>query len=109
MLNTPWAEAGYLSIVLEDTDWENACPARVALQVPLYRPMSIASDVDVPVFLTIATEDRLVPPAAAERLARRLGHVELLRVDCGHFDVYDGNAFDCAVAEQAGFLERHLR
>lgn len=108
LLNTPGAEAGYMDILPEDSDWENACPARVGLQVPLYRPISKAGEVDAPVFLTIANEDRIVPPAAAERLARRLDHVEVLRLDCGHFGPYTGDAFERAVEAQAGFLERHL-
>ena len=109
MLNTPGAEAGYMEIVPEDSDWENACPARVALQVPRYRLITSAPEVDAPVFLTIATEDRIVPPPAAERLSRRLAHVELLQLDCGHFGVYTGDQFERAVDEQAGFLDRHLR
>lgn len=109
MLNTPGAEAGYREIVPADSDWENSCPARVALQVPLYRPISRADEVDAPLFVTIATGDRIVPPSAAERLARRVDHVEVLRLDCGHFDVYDGAPFERAVGEQAAFLARHLR
>jgi alpha-beta hydrolase superfamily lysophospholipase len=108
MLNTPGAKSGYLDIVPDDTDWENACPARIALQVPLYRPISRAGDVDCPVCLTIAREDNIVPPSAAERLADRLDHVEVLRLDCGHFGPYDGGPFERAVETQGGFLERHL-
>lgn len=109
MLNTPGAEAGYRSIVPEDSSWENACPARVSLQVPRYRPISSAADVDCPVFVAVAEADRIVPPSAAERLARRLDHVEVLRLDCGHFDPYDGAVFERVVDRQASFLERHLR
>lgn len=109
MLNTPGAEEGYLSIVPEDSDWENACPARVALQVPRYRPISRADDVDCPVFLGIATEDTIVPPSAAEKLGRRLDHVETLRLECGHFDPYDGPEFDRMSDAQARFFERNLR
>jgi pimeloyl-ACP methyl ester carboxylesterase len=71
----------------------------VALRVPLYRPISRAGEVDAPPFLTVARGDRIVPPSAAERLARRLDHV----------DVYHGAPFERAVAEQAAFLARHLR
>lgn len=108
MLNTPGADEGYRSIVPSDSDWENACPARVALQVPWYRPVTSAEDVDCPVFVAVAESDRIVPPSAAERLARRLDHVEVLRLDCGHFDPYDGAPFERVVDRQAGFLERHL-
>lgn len=108
MLNTPDAEAGYRSIVPEDSGWENATPARVALGVPWYRPISRADELTCPVFLTIAEDDDIVPPSAAERLARRLGHVEVLRVPCGHFDPYEGETFERVVDEQAAFLERHL-
>ena len=109
MLNTPGADEGYRSFVPEDTDWENACPARIALEVPLYRPISSSGDVDCPVFVAVAEGDDIVPPSAAERLARRLDHVEVLRLDCGHFGPYEGSAFERVVDRQAGFLERHLR
>ena len=82
-----------------ESDWETSRPARVALRVPLYRPISRAGEVDAPPFLTVARGDRIVPPSAAERLARRLDHV----------DVYHGAPFERAVAEQAAFLARHLR
>lgn len=108
MLNTPDAEAGYRSITPEETTWRNACPARVSLEVPLYRPISSADAVDCPVFVAIATEDDIVPASAAERLARRLDHVEVLRLDCGHFDPYDGATFERVVDREAAFLERHL-
>jgi pimeloyl-ACP methyl ester carboxylesterase len=108
MLNTPGAKEGYLGIAPDDTDWENACPARIALQVPRYRPISRASDVDCPVLVTIAREDNIVPPSAAERLADRLDHVEVLRLDCGHFGPYEGGPFERAVDTQGGFLQRHL-
>lgn len=88
-----------------ESDWETFRPARVALRVPLYRPISRAGEVDAPPFLTVARGDRIVPPSAAERL----DHVELLRLDCDHVDVYHGAPFERAVAEQAAFLARHLR
>lgn len=108
MLNTPDAAEGYRSIIPEDSGWRNACPARVSLQVPLYRPISSADAVDCPVFVAIAAEDNVVPPSAAERLARRLDHVEVLRLDCGHFDPYDGAVFERVADREAAFLERHL-
>ena len=109
MPNTPGVETGYRAIVPAESDWENACPARAALQVPLYRPISSAHEVDAPPSLTVATGDRIVPLSAAERLARRLEHVELLRLDCGHFDVYNGPPFERAAEEQAAFPPRPLR
>jgi fermentation-respiration switch protein FrsA (DUF1100 family) len=77
--------------------------------VPLYRSISSAHEVDAPPSLTVATGDRIVPLSAAERLARRLEHVELLRLDCGHFDVYNGPPFERAAEEQAAFPARPLR
>ncbi|MFQ3319154.1 MAG: pimeloyl-ACP methyl ester carboxylesterase [Natronomonas sp.] len=108
MLNSPGAEEGYYSIVPGDSDWENACPARIALKVPLYRPIGRADDVDAPVFLGIAEGDNIVPPSAAERLGQRLDHVEVFRLDCGHFDPYDGSEFEHISDAQGAFFERHL-
>ena len=108
LLNTPGAWAGYWEIVPEDTDWENACPARIGLQVLRYRPRRRANDVDCPVFLGIATEDRLCPPRATARLAAALEDATVVRIEAGHFDVYSGPAFERLVTEEVDFLRATL-
>lgn len=109
MLNTPGASEGYRSLIPADSTWENACPARIALQVPRYRPIQQAEAVNCPVLLCIAVDDQIAPASIAESFARRLDHVEVLRLAGGHFDPYRGDLFERVVSQQTGFFTRHLQ
>ncbi|MFW6437122.1 MAG: alpha/beta fold hydrolase, partial [Halococcoides sp.] len=64
--------------------------------------------VDAPTLVVVAENDRIVSPASAERLVERLPHGEGIRVEGGHFDVYDGEVFDRIVAAQSSFFRTHL-
>lgn len=108
LLNTKGAKEGYLSIIPDGADWENRAPARIALELPFYRPLSEARNVDAPLHVTVATADRLVPPSAARTLAGRVDDATLRTEPVGHFDVYHGELFEGIVDEQAAFLVDHL-
>jgi hypothetical protein len=56
----------------------------------------------------VADEDVVTPPAPAMRAARRAPCGELRRYPGGHFDIYLGEAFERAVADQLAFLGRAL-
>jgi pimeloyl-ACP methyl ester carboxylesterase len=109
LLTTPGAKEGVESIVPDDEDPTTDVPARIAVELPFYRPLSAASDVDCPVFVAQAAADRIVPPRSVDRLVRRLDDVERVRLSVGHFDGYRGEAFDRLVRRQGRFLDEHLR
>lgn len=108
LLNTHGAWGGYYQLIPEETEWENACPARIGLKTLFYRPIERAPEVDCPVFIGIATEDRICPPSAATRLAADLPDASVSRVEGGHFDVYSGEPFEQLVADEADFLTATL-
>lgn len=85
--------------------FENRMPARAILPIMLNRPVTAAPRLRAPLFLLIASDDSIAPPAAVERVARRAGgRVEVLRLTCGHFDIYTDELFEQGVAAQARFL-----
>jgi pimeloyl-ACP methyl ester carboxylesterase len=109
VLNTPDTWPGFQSILPEGSDWQNRCPARVALTTLFYRPARLATHVHCPTLILIAERDSILSARAAERAANRMPQAVPVILPLGHFDMYTGEAFDAAVEMQAEFLELHLR
>jgi dipeptidyl aminopeptidase/acylaminoacyl peptidase len=108
ILNTPDALRGVQALIPDDEEWNNRCPARIALTIMAYRPLTRAGDVDAPVFVAQATEDTIIPAATIDRLVRELDDVERVRYPIGHFDAYVGESFEALVDREIEFLVRHL-
>lgn len=108
LLNTPDAMEGYRKLADPRSAWQNAAPARVALQVPLYRPVREYRRVNCPVLMLYAENDSLIPAKAVRRAAARLRNVELHAFPIGHFDLYTGAWFEKAIALERDFFRRCL-
>ncbi len=111
VLNTPDAKPGYHSLIPDgrEDDFDNECAARILATVAFYRPISVAPEVDCPVYVAEATEDSIIPTSSVERLVDRLDDVEHDRYPVGHFDPYTGETFERIVEAERAFLERYLR
>ena len=107
VLNTPGAKEGFEAIVPEDRQMDNRCAARILVTVGMYRPVSVASEVDCPVFVVKAEEDLIVPPNTVEKYIDKL-EAEAIRLECGHFDPYLGETFEEVLEAEADFLEENL-
>jgi uncharacterized protein len=106
-MSTPDSEPGYLAIT--GPTWRNEVPARFGLTLGLYRPGLQAGRVPCPMLVQIADRDAIAPPAAAQEAAwLATGRAEVRTYPLGHFDIYRGEAFERAVADQLHFLTRHL-
>ncbi len=108
ILNTPDCMEGYMAMVPEDTTWRNECPARAALQLLLYRPISRAREVNCPALVIMGEKDSLIYPPAVERAASRMREACILHLPVGHFDIYAGEWFEEVVERQGEFLARRL-
>ena len=108
IMNTPGSKSGYLALVPAGSSWRNACPARVLLSVPLYRPISFADRVGCPVLFVVAERDSLIPAKVVERTALRVPDATVVRFPVGHFDVYVGETFEQVAEIEADFLSKHL-
>lgn len=93
---------------IDEADYRNEVPARVALTIPLARPGRSAGDVACPVLFCVADRDNLAPADATVRLASRAPRGEIRHYDTGHFDIYLGEDFDAAITDQLAFLARHV-
>lgn len=106
-LSTPDAARGYDRITPAGVP--NEVCARFALTLALYRPGLKTRKLRCPILIQLCTRDDLAPPRSAEAAAKRAGpRAEVKRYPGKHFDVYVGELFERAVADQAAFLSRHL-
>jgi len=106
-MSTPDAAPGFAAITTDD--FINEVSARTALAVPLYRPVSIASQLHCPLLMLICEQDTVAPTRAAFKVAERGGDkVEVHRFPIGHFDIYQGAHYEQAQALMTDFLQRSL-
>jgi pimeloyl-ACP methyl ester carboxylesterase len=109
IMNTPESYPGYSSIVPDETEWENKCPARILLRFALYRPIAMAHKIQCPALIMLGEKDSLIDTKAVEKTAEKIPKGELVKYPFGHFDIYSGNEFKEAVKRQTEFLLAHLK
>lgn len=108
IMNTPESKPGYLAMVPKDTNWKNETPARCLVPTVFYRPIIQAKKVQSPTLLIAAEQDSLADIKAIEKTAARIPKAELIKVPCGHFDVYSGPMFEEVIEPEVNFLRKHL-
>jgi uncharacterized protein len=105
-MSTPDAEPGMHAIA--GPTWRNEIAARIALQACAYRPGLQADRLPCPILIQIADKDSVAPVKAAQDAAwRATGRAEVRTYPIRHFDIYAGEPFERAVADQLHFLRRH--
>ncbi|HET9103519.1 MAG TPA: alpha/beta fold hydrolase [Solirubrobacteraceae bacterium] len=109
VMSTPDAQPGFAQITPERTTWENRVAARIALVVALDRPGRAAARLTAPILFCVCERDSVAPAARTLRYAELAPHAQIRRYDVGHFDIYVGEAFERAVADQTAFLTSTLR
>ena len=67
-----------------------------------------ARKVQAPILFCICDTDAVAPAETALRYAATAPRAEVKRYPGGHFDIYRGEPFEHAVADQTEFLVRHL-
>jgi uncharacterized protein len=107
-MTAPGAEAGCRALFPPGFPWRNEVAARIFLATGFYMPGRRAPHVRCPLLVQVADGDSTTPSAPAMRAARRAPRGELRRYPGDHFDIYLGEPFERAVADQLDFLERAL-
>lgn len=108
LMTSPDSEAGYRALLPAGAEFENGVAARFLNRVGLYRPGRSARKVNAPILFCICDSDAVAPAEIALRYARTAPRGEIKRYPIGHFDIYRGEPFERAVADQTEFLVRHL-
>jgi len=107
-MSTPDAEPGMLELVPAQSLWENRVAARIGLRIAAYRPGRAAARVRSPLLACVCEHDTLCPAPRTVALLSQAPLAQITRYPIGHFDIYLGEHFERAVAEQTEFLARHL-
>ncbi len=108
VMTAPEAKPGFDMLTGPGSPWRNQVAARIVLQAPWYRPVLQASKLTCPLLVCVCDKDQTAPAASAWELARRAPRGEIRRYPVGHFEIYQGSAFEQAVADQVQFFSRHL-
>jgi pimeloyl-ACP methyl ester carboxylesterase len=110
ILTSPNAERGFreLSASLPpETTWRQYIAARFVLGVPFYRPVRHASKIRIPLLVCVCDGDQDVDPRGAHDVARMAGG-KSIGYPIEHFEIYLGQNFEKAVADQAAFFSENL-
>jgi pimeloyl-ACP methyl ester carboxylesterase len=85
-------------------------PARIALAILAYRPGRRLGRITTPTLVCVCDPDTVAPNQATERHIRRAANPRITArtYPCGHFDIYLGEPFERAVADQVEFLRAAL-
>jgi len=105
-MTSPDALPGYSAMFEPSERWVNAVAARVTLRIALYRPGRRAASIGCPWLVQVSERDVVTPPGAALAAAGRAPRATICRYDAGHFEIYAGDGFERAIADQLAFLER---
>jgi len=106
LMSAPDALAGFLALVPEGLAFQNRVAARVALGILAYRPGRKATKVACPILFCICERDSVAPAVPSLRYAKGAPAAEVCLYPERHFDIYVGEAFERAVADQLAFLQR---
>ncbi len=102
------AVEGYAAIVPERSTFQNRHTAAVDLRLGLYRPVRGASKISAPILVCVTDADRITPAGPAVKVAEAAARGEAIHYPARHFDIYVGELFEQAVADQTAFLVRNL-
>ena len=105
-ITSPGSEAGMHAMVLEDAPWQDSVAGRIFLPVGFYRPVKVVPRVQCPLLICVCDRDMVTPPGPAIKAAHKAPHGELRQYAGTHFDIYVGELFEKAVADQTAFLTR---
>jgi pimeloyl-ACP methyl ester carboxylesterase len=108
VMSTPDSGPGFAALTSADTGWVNRVAARVSLRVGLYRPGRAAARIACPVLFCVCDHDSVAPAGRTLKWAATAPRGEVKRYPVGHFEIYVGQPFERAVADQSEFLVRVL-
>jgi pimeloyl-ACP methyl ester carboxylesterase len=109
VMSTPDSEPGFLAMTDPGSGWVNRVAARIALTVGLYRPGRDAARVRCPILFCVCDRDSVAPAKQTLKWAATAPRGEIIRYPVGHFEIYLGEPFKRAIADQTAFLVQTLR
>jgi pimeloyl-ACP methyl ester carboxylesterase len=103
---SPGAVEGYRAMFPDSEPSQDVVTGASLLELPRYRPGRQAHRITCPTLLCVAENDTVTPPGPAIEASKRIPNGELCTYPIDHFDIYVGEGFNRAVADQLAFLGR---
>ncbi|MBD3337161.1 MAG: alpha/beta fold hydrolase [Candidatus Eisenbacteria bacterium] len=115
-----WGRNGTEAMLPDEGAWEaihqmapegfiNSVCARIIIRMDKYRPIAQAGKIGCPVLLQVCDKDIGLPARVVEKAAKLLGsQAQVIHYPLDHFDIYLGDDFERAVADQLTFFRTHL-
>jgi fermentation-respiration switch protein FrsA (DUF1100 family) len=100
---------GYFSLLPDGVERDNRVAGRIAIDILFDRPGKRMKDLKCPTLICACEKDTVAPYAATAKFAAESPNVELKSYPFGHFDIYNGEPFNQASADQVAFLKRVLK
>lgn len=88
--------------------WRNLARAAWGLEASRYRPIASVPRITAPVLYITAVRDSVCPPDVIEAAVAMTKDAAQKVMQCSHFDVYQGQPFEEAVAAEVEFLAAKL-
>jgi len=124
IMNTPETYDGYLSLVPSGSDWKNEMPARSMLAACFFRPFKSIAGIKCRGLVVYGEKDSITDNRKVEKYFSnnenityiKLGdgryelciedknQYQLLKLTCGHFEIFKGEYFKHAVSAELRFL-----
>jgi fermentation-respiration switch protein FrsA (DUF1100 family) len=108
VMSTDDAQPGFEAMTAPGSPWRNEVAGQIALRVAGYRPGRAASKLSCPALFCVCDNDSVAPAERTVALVSAAPRGEIKRYPVGHFEIYLGQPFEQAVADQTEFLSRHL-
>jgi pimeloyl-ACP methyl ester carboxylesterase len=99
---------GYQALVPQGFRHEGMVAGQIGTRIGLYYPGRAVKDLKMPVLFALCDKDSVAPVKRSARYAAQAVRGEIKHYPVGHFDIYLGQPFETAVADQVDFLRRHL-
>jgi fermentation-respiration switch protein FrsA (DUF1100 family) len=99
---------GYFSLMPDGMERDNRVAGRIGIDILLDRPGRKMKDLGCPTLICACEKDTVAPYGPTKKYAVAAPNVELKSYPFGHFDIYNGEPFEQASADQVEFLTRVL-
>jgi dienelactone hydrolase len=105
----PFSEAYEAFSRFASENFVNEACARIMIRMDKYRPIKKAGKVKCPALVQICDSDEPLRAETIENAITKMGpHSEAKHYPIGHFDIYEGENLERAIADQIGFFKKHL-
>ncbi len=108
LMTAPDVVSGFSALLPEGFVHDGTVAGQIGTRIGLYYPGRAAKDLKMPVLFALCDKDTVAPVKRSAHYAAKAVRGEIKHYPVGHFDIYLGEPFEVAVADQVDFLRRHL-